>query len=148
MPDQRLKGQEVSVRIVQGGVVAGSIDSIGSMNDNVALELKEDGFLGEAVNRFDEILNGFGGDFEFQVHRGDWNNLVQAITDRATRRTPDVQFNVIRVDLFPNGDSVTYTYTDAKFGPIPTSVASRGDFVKPKLEFRCSERPHKLEAVG
>jgi len=148
MPGLRVKGQDISVRVINAGVVVGSIDSIASMNDNIALELKEDGFLGETANRFDEILNGYGGDFEFQVHRGDWNNFTKAITDKAERRTPDVQFNVVRVDYYPNGDTVTYTYTDVHWGAIPTSVASRGDFVKPRLEFRCTERPHQLEAVA
>jgi len=148
MPGLRVKGQDISVRVINAGVVVGSIDSIASMNDNVALELKEDGFLGETANRFDEILNGYGGDFEFQVHRGDWNTFVSAITDKAERRTPDVQFNVVRVDYYPNGDTVTYTYTDVHWGAIPTAVASRGDFVKPRLEFRCTERPHQLEAVA
>lgn len=147
MPDQRIKGQEISVRVVQAGNVINSIDSISAFNDSVALELKEEGYIGETVNRFDEILNGYGGDFEFTVHRGDWNDLVKAITDRAERVTPDVQFNVVRVDFYPNGDTVTYTYSNVFWGPIPTSVASRGDYVKPRMEFRCSERPYQLESV-
>jgi len=147
MPDQRLKGQEVSVRVVRGGNVVNSIDSISTFNDQVALELKEEGYLGEVVNRFDEILNGFGGDFEFHVTRGDWNDLVQAIIDRAQRRTPDVQFNVIRTDFYPNGDSVTYTYTNVFWGPVPTAVPSRGDYVRPRMEFRCGKRPYKLESI-
>lgn len=148
MPGLRLKGQDISVRVIQASNVVNSIDSISTFNDNVALELKEDGFLGETVNRFDEILNGYGGDFEFHVHRGDWNTLVQAVTDKAERRTPDVQFNVVRTDFYANGDTVTYTYEDVHWGPIPTSVASRGDYVKPRMEFRCSQRPHQLEAVA
>lgn len=147
-PGLRLKGQDISVRVIRAGVVEASIDSLSTFNDNIALELKEDGFLGETVNRFDEILNGYGGDFEFQVHRGDWNLLTKAITDRASRRTPDVQFNVVRTDFYPNGDSCIYTYENVFWGPIPTSVASRGDFVKPRMEFRCSSRPQQLEQVA
>lgn len=147
MADQRLKGQEVSVRVIQAGTVIGSIDSVSSMNDTVGLETKEDGFLGETVNRFDEVLNGFGGDFEFQVNRANWEDLVKAILDRATRLTPDVSFNIIRTDFFPNGDTNIYVYTDVHFGAIPTSIPSRGDYVKPRLEFKCSERPVQTNAL-
>ena len=114
MTDQRLKGQEISVRVIQAGNVINSIDAISAFNNNVALEIKEQGYLGEVVNRFDEILNGFGGDFEFHVTRADWNNLVSAIIDRAQRRTPEVVFNVVRTDFYPNGDSAVYTYQDVK----------------------------------
>lgn len=145
--DQRLKGQEVSIRIINAGVVVAEIDTVSSFNDEVALELKEDGFLGETANRFDEILNGYGGDMEIQISKANWVLLQQAIIDRAQRKTPEVVFNVVRTDLFSNGDSAIFTYSDVKWGPIPTSVASRGDFVKPKLQFKCSERPYKLNSL-
>lgn len=144
---QRLKGQELSIRVIRGGNVVTTITAISTFNDTVSLELKEQGYLGETTNRFDEILNGHGGDFEFNVERADWNDLVQAILDRATRKTPDVVFNIVRTDFFPNGDSNVYTYRDVKWGPIPTSVASRGDYVKPRMEFRCEERTVKTNAL-
>jgi len=147
MAEKRLKGQEVSIRISAGGVVLDSIDSIGMFNDNVAYELKEDGFLGETVNRFDEILNGYGGDFEFQITRASWHTLVEQITARATRETPDLEFTVVRTDFYPNGDTAIYTYKDVNFGPLPTAVAGRGEFVRPRLEFRCSDRPVRVNAL-
>lgn len=147
MADQRIKGQEVSIRVIQAGNLVAEIDSVSAFNDEVSLELKEAGFLGETVNRFDEILNGFGGDMEFHVAKANWNLLVSAIIDRATRRTPDVIFNVVRTDFYPNGDSAVYTYQDVKWGPIPTSIASRGDYVKPKMQFKCEERPVKINGL-
>lgn len=147
MTDQRLKGQEVSIKIISGGVLVNSIDSVSSFNDSVSLELKEQGYLGEKVNRFDEILNGFGGDFEYNVTSGDWNILVQSIIDRATRVTPDTVYNVVRTDFYPNGDSSIYTYQDVKWGEIPTAISSRTDYVKVRMQFKCSERPVKVNAL-
>jgi hypothetical protein len=147
MTDQRLKGQEISIRVVNAGTVVNSIDAVSTFNESVALELKEQGYLGETVNRFDEILNGFGGDFEFHVMKADWNDLTESIIARATRETPDVVFNVVRTDFYPNGDTAIFTYQDVKWGPIPTSVASRGDYVKARMEFRCEERPVKVNAL-
>jgi len=147
MADQRLKGQEISIRIIQAGNVVGSIDAISAFNDTVALELKEQGYLGETVNRFDEILNGFGGDMEFHVVKSDWHSLVESIIARATRKQPDLVFNVVRTDFYPNQDTAIYTYQDVKWGPIPTAVASRGDYVKPRMEFRCEARPVQVNAL-
>ncbi len=138
--DQRIKGQEVSIRIVNAGAVVAAIDTISSFNDQVAIELKEAGYLGEFVNRFDEILNGFGGDMEINVTHADHVLLEAAILDRATRQIPNLVFNVIRTDIFPNGDSNIFTYSDVKWGPIDGNVSSRGDYVKKKYQFKCSER--------
>ena len=147
MADQRLKGQELSIRIVNDGTTDATIDSVANFNDEVALEIKEAGYLGETVNRFDEILNGHGGDMEINITKANWNQLVTAIINRARRITPSTVFNVVRTDLFPNGDSAIYVYSDVKWGPLPTSVASRGDYVKPKLQFKCSERQVQINAV-
>lgn len=141
MANDRLKGQEVSIRVINAGVVVAAIDSVSSFNEEVALELKEAGFLGEFVNRFDEILNGFGGDMEIHLTRADVVELELAIVNKAQRLIPNLVFNVIRTDIFPNGDSNIYTYTDVHWGPISSPVASRGDYVKKKYQFKCSERP-------
>jgi len=143
----RLKGQDVSIRILQDAQAATQIDSIGSFNDSTELAILEQGFLGEFVNRFDDILNGFGGDMEIQLTASNWTTLRQAMIDRATRSVLGTVFNVVRVDLFDNGDSITWTYTDVKWGAMPTTVSARGDFVKVKLSFKCSELPFKVNAL-
>lgn len=145
--DQRLKGQEISVRIIQDAAVVREIDSVSTLNEQTMLELKEAGYLGELVNRFDEILNGFGGDMELAVTRANWVLLELAIIDRAQRKTPNVIFNVVVTELYPNGESTVKTYLDVKWGELPKSVASRGDYVKPKLQFKCSERPVAINAL-
>lgn len=147
MTDLRLRGQEVSIRIIRAGVVEDDITSISTFNDEDALEIKEDGFLGENTNRFDEILNGHGGDMEIQVSNSKAYQLRQSILDKAARRTPDVVFNVVRSDFFANGDSAVKTYLDVHWGSIPTTISSRGDFVKLKLSFKCSNAPMDLNAL-
>ena len=144
---QRLKGQEVKIAITQGGAVVNEINSIGSFNDSTDLELKEDGFLGEPVNRFDEVLNGFGGDFEIQMNTANWVLLQQAIIARARRDTPATQFNIIRTDFYANGETSIFSYLDVKWGAQPTTIGSRGDFVKVRMEFRCSERGVQTNAL-
>jgi len=145
--DLRIRGQEISIRIIQGGVVVNDITAISSFNDEDALEIKEDGFLGENVNRFDEIVNGFGGDMEFQVSKGNAFLLRESILAKAMRRTPDVIFNVVRTMFFANGDTVIKTYRDVHWGSIPTTSGSRTDYVKLKLAFKCSEAPIDINAL-
>lgn len=147
MPDPRLKGQEVEIRVIAAGSVVQEINAIATFNDNVMFELKEDGFLGEVTNRFDEILNGYGGDFEFQVTEAAWYEFIQRIEDRAKRVTPEVIFNVIRTDFFSNGSTAIVTYEDVKWGASPTTIASRGDFVKVRLEFRTSKRSIQINSL-
>lgn len=143
----RLKGQEISVRVVNDGVVAAEFDSIASFEDNTDIKEMEDGFLGEQVNRFDNALNGFGGGFEMQLTSANWLLLKQAVIAKAKRETPQVVFNVVVTDLFANGDSVITTYSDVTFGPIPKSVASRTDFVKVKWSFKCSQQGEQINAL-
>lgn len=147
MTQQRLKGQEVSIRIIQDGNVANSIDSVGTFGDTTDFEIKSDGFLGEPVNRFDEILNGYGGDFEIQVTTSAWILLQQSIRARATRQNPTIVFNIVRTDLFPSGDSLIITYSDVHWGEQPTSIGGRGEYVKIKAAFKCSERDEQLNQL-
>lgn len=143
----RLKGQEVSIRVVDNGNVVASLDSIASFNEEMKSEIKEDGFLGESTNRFDDIHNGYGGDFEFQFRRADWANFQLRVQARQERRNPNIVFNVVRSDIYPDGSTTVYTYVDAKWGPMTSSVGSRADFVKGKCQFACSKRPVKQNAL-
>lgn len=143
----RLKGQEVSIRIVAGGVLQASIDSVSSMDDNVKLNLLEQGFLGETANRFDESFDGFGANFEIQMTKADASQLDDAIVAKAKRETPDVVFNMVRTDLYSDGSSNVYTYMDMHWGSIPTTISSRGDYVKKKFSAACTERLRQMNGV-
>ena len=145
--DPRIRGHEISIRVVNAGSVVAEINSVASFNEEAKLELKEDAFLGENVNRFDEIFNGFGGDFEFQTNSAKWVELQQAIIARAQRVTPSVTFNVVRTDFYANGETAVFTYQDVKWGAMPTSVSSRGDYVKIKATFACGERPVAVNSL-
>lgn len=146
-PALRLRGQEVSIRIVQDGEVTSVINSIGSFNDSADLEIQEDGFLGEPVNRFDDILNGFGGDFEIQLTTANWLLFQRAILERARRDVPGRIFNIVRTDIYASGESCVWVYKDVKWGAQPTSIPSRKDFVKVKAAFKNSERAEQINAI-
>lgn len=147
MSGSRLKGQEVELRITVAGVPVTTISAVSSTNDSTMLETLQQGFLGEVVDRFDDILKGWSIDFEAQVQEAAWIDVELAIIDRATRKTLGVIFNIIRTDFYDDGGSIIYTYKDVKFGPIDKSTASRADFVKVKFQGKCSERPVLKNAI-
>ena len=145
--DPRLKGQEMSIRVVQDSNVLQQIDSVASFNDAVKFEIKEDGFLGEVVNRFDSVLNGYTGDLEFQVHDATWLAFEQAVEAKVTRQTPGTVFNVVRTDFFANGSSAVIVYSDVSWGEFGTSAGSRADFIKVKAPFGTSDRSVQINQV-
>lgn len=148
MADPRLKGQEISIRVIQAGSVVNTISAVASFNDSVMLEIKEDGFLGEPVNRFDNVLNGYSGDFEFQPSTAHWLEFVQSAEAKARREQPALIFNIVRTDFFANGETAIITYSDVSFGAIPTSIPAKNDFVKAKMEFKCGERTIQVNAIA
>lgn len=142
--DPRLRGQEVEVRILLDGELQANVTAIASFEETFKLEKKEDGFLGEVTNRYDHIFNGIDGKLEMQVNTTDWMLLQNAIKSQAQRKTPGTIINLIRTDYYANGQTAVITYSDCKFGPQPTSIASRQDFVKVSMDFSCSDRAEQL----
>lgn len=142
--DPRLRGQEVEVRIVANGTLENSITAVATFEETFKLEKKEDGFLGETNNRYDHIFQGIEGKMEFHVNSNDWMLFQNVIKLQAQRKTPNTQINLTRTDYYANGQTSIVTYADCKFGPSPTSVAGRGEFVKVSLDFSCSDRIEQL----
>jgi hypothetical protein len=114
------------------------LSAISDLNDEDMFEIKQQGYLGETSNRGDEIYNGTKGDLSMHLQSQEWFTFKQAINDRARRVKPDLVFNIAVTSFFPNGDTPTVTYPDVNWGPIPTNIPSRGDYVKVKLEWFCS----------
>jgi hypothetical protein len=139
MTAQRIKGQEVAVIILVGGDLQTQLTDIQNFNATMKVRKIEQGYLGETANRYDEIFDGCELDFELHVHSQDWVDYLQAIFDRARRRTPDVTFNVTATMFFPNGDTPVIKFPDIHFGDVPMNISSRGDYVKIKVQAVCSE---------
>jgi len=136
---QRIKGQEVSLLIVQDSVLQETLTDIQNFNMELEFEVKSQGYLGEKTNRKDYIFNGCKFDFEIHVHTQDVFTFIQAIHDKAQRLTPDVQFNITGIFSFPNGDEPELLLTDCAWGALPMNIGSRGDYVKFKMQGECSD---------
>lgn len=135
-----LMGQDVSIRIVRGDQLFAELRYSLSFNDTVQTEIKESGHLGEKVNRFCEILNGYKGDFEGQVNSAAWIDWQASVEARARREDLTAVFVIARLDQYSDGTTNLITYEDIAWGEMPTSFGGRGEFVKVKGSFACSKR--------
>jgi hypothetical protein len=145
--NKRLKGQETQIQVLQDGTLVGAINAVMSFNDTAKFEKKEDGFLGETTNRYDEVFNGYDGGAEMQVSEQGWINFQQAVKARAKRETPNTIFNIVTVDFYANGDSPSRIYPDVSWGPMPKTVGGRGEFVTVSLDFSCGDVIDNLQGI-
>lgn len=135
----RIKGQEVSVSITQGGDLVAEITEIKDAEFTYQFEIKTQGYLGEKTNRKDTVYNGVAGKLTFHVHDGSVFDVIQGIKDKAQRRSPDLSFNVSGIFQFPSGEVRTIEIPDVAFGAVPISANDRGDYVSSTFEFEADD---------
>lgn len=131
----RIKGQEVSIIITSGGELETELTDIKSVEFSYEFEQKNDKFLGEKTIRVDQVFNGIKGGLEMHLHDGSLMLLAEKIKAKATRRQPDLVFNITGVFSFPSGETKTMTVADVAWGAIPLSVSGSAEFVSGKLDF-------------
>lgn len=139
MASARLKGQEVSVIIIQDSVPLDAITDVRSFEFTFELEQKDDGYLGETTNRKDSVFKGITGRMELHTSNKKTFKLIQSAVDKARRRTPGVRINIKAAFNYPNGDRARITITDVEFGAFPVNASSRSDFVTVGVSFSASE---------
>lgn len=136
---QRIKGQEVTVLVIRADQLEDTLTNVVDFSVEPKVELKEQGYLGEKSNRYDEVFNGAKFNITLHLHTQAWLAFQNAIIQRAQRITPDVVFNITAVMEFPNGDTPSVVLNDVFFGAQPMDIKGRGDYVAVKLEGACSE---------
>lgn len=137
--NQRIKGQETQLFMTQDNVTQASIDSVRNFEITLKLEKKEEGYLGETSNRYDDIFNGVDGNFEIHLTTAVVYNLVQAIVDRARRRVPGTKFSVKTTLQFPDGERKRVIVDDAFFGNLPNAMPARDEYVNMKFDFSATQ---------
>lgn len=136
---QRIKGQESEVSIVVNGNVMSSITTIRSLEIAPKTEIKEEGYLGETTQRYDEIFNGVRGNIEGHFESQQVFDMMMAIIDRARRRTPGIKINIKTTLNFPNGDRPRIFLQDCFFGEQPIGFGGRSEYLTFRYEFACSD---------
>ncbi len=139
MASPRIKGQEVEIITIAGGVPQSTITTVRDFEMTFQTEVLREGYLNETTDRRDTIFRGIKGKFMLHLENSDIFNLIQVIIDTARRRTPGVQINIKATLRFPNGDRPRIVIPAAEFGELPLNVGSRSDYVSQTIDFEASE---------
>lgn len=136
---QRLKGQETTLSVLVNGVEQISLHDIKNFSITPNFDILEEGYLGETTNRFDEVLKGVG--VEMEVHTEDEGvfAFLEAVKDRAQRRTPGTTINIMATLNYPNGQRPRIVLKDVFFADMPFNIGSRTDYASFKLSGKCSD---------
>lgn len=137
--DNRIKGQDVTILLAQDGTLLDEFNEISSFEYTDELELISKGYLAQKSEKKDMIFKGVKGSFELDMSSQNIFRLRNAIVNKAKNITPDAEFNVSGVLAFPDGTTPTFAMQNVSFGPIPTNISARADYVKVKLEFACED---------
>jgi hypothetical protein len=135
---QRIKGQETELVLLLNGQPVDSFTDIKSANVSFAMEIKEQGFLGETANRYDSVFNGVSGDLDMEFSTPDVFKVITSLVDKARRRLPGTTVNIKMTFNFPSGRRARVVFPSVEFGEIPLGVGGRADYNTLKLSFKGS----------
>jgi hypothetical protein len=139
MSGLRIKGQEVELMLVVDGVVQASLTDFKSFEVMLNFEIKEEGFLGEKNDRYDEVYKGVSGSADMQNSSPDTFTFFDAVKSRAQRRTPGTLINAKATMNYPSGQKRRVIISNIFFDPMGLSFAGRTEYGATKLSFKASE---------
>ncbi len=135
MTAQRIKGQEISLLLVEDDVPLMEINDVRSFEMAAQLEIIKEGYLGEKTDRRDSIYRGFRGKMDVHFEGRQIIDFSRRIIDKAKRRVPGARINCKVTLAFPSGSRVRVLLKDLEFGEIPMGFGSRSDYGTISLEF-------------
>ena len=137
---QRLKGSDTTMSMVSVIGTEEAFKAISSFEYTPGLDLLSAGYLGEATERKDEILNGFSGNFSLHLEDGLFHDFLKRVLDRARRRTSAAdQFNLQTRQSFPSGEGRRIQFPDIFFGEMPVVTDSREGYVTATVNWGSSD---------
>lgn len=136
---QRIKGQEVSIKVVKGGNIVAEVNDIRSFEVGMQLEVLKEGYLGEFTDRRDDVFRGVSGKMDVHMESGSVFDLFRDLIQRSQRRTAGVTVNIQAQLQFPNGNQKLVNINDCFFGEIPLTVGGRSEYVTFTLNFEAQD---------
>lgn len=135
MAEQRIKGQEVELLLVENNTPLTTIADVRSFEMAAQLELLREGYLGETTDRRDSVYRGYRGRMDVHFENRDILDFMRRLVDKARRRTPGARVNAKVTLAFPGGGRLRLLLKDLEFGEIPMSFGSRTDYGMISLDF-------------
>lgn len=135
---QRIKGQEVTLTFVTPEGSAEGLTDVMSFEAELQLEILSEGYLGETVQRQDDIYRGVTGTCELHIEDQAYFLFTQRVQDRAERRTAAAGvFNATASFQFPNGQRPVLTFENIFWGPLPIRIPEQSGYVAVTLSWAC-----------
>ena len=139
MPSYRVRGQEVSVQVVQNGKIVAELTDVKSFDVEFQMDVMKEGYLGEFTDRRDDMFKGISGKIEFHIENNGPFDFINAIVQRSQSRVKGTQFNVQSTINLPNGQVKRLLVNDIFFSSVPVNVSGRSDYVTYSLPYEAAE---------
>lgn len=139
MPSYRVRGQEVSVQVVQNGKIVAELTDVKSFDVEFQMDVMKEGYLGEFTDRRDDMFKGISGKIEFHIENNAPFDFINAIVQRSQSRVKGTQFNVQSTINLPNGQVKRLLVNDIFFSNVPVNVGGRSDYVTYSLPYEAAE---------
>lgn len=139
MPSYRVRGQEVSVQVVQNGKIVAELTDVKSFDVEFQMDVMAEGYLGEFTDRRDDMFKGVSGKIEFHIENNAPFDFINAIVQRSQSRVKGTQFNVQSTINLPNGQVKRLLVNDIFFSSVPVNVSGRSDYVTYSLPYEAAE---------
>lgn len=125
----RVQGQDVVVQVVKGGQVVADLTDVKSADFQPKMEVKAEGFLGEATDRHDETYSGVNGKLVFHLHSAGIQKFLADIVARAKRASAQFTVNLTMTVRYPGtGETQRLLFPDIKVGNPQVSNPGRADY--------------------
>jgi hypothetical protein len=132
---QRVKGLETKLTVVGPSGIEEGLADVRSFEMSWERTVTEEGYLGEASDRYDDVYKGVSFRFEIHMESADYFAFVERVNARSQRRTSSTEiFNVLTTLEFPNGDRPRVNIQDCFFGTLPLNVGGREEYVTATVE--------------
>jgi len=143
----RLKGQEVQVRLTQGGTLLRTLTAIESLTWTVMSDILRKAYLGETTERKDDIYKGTKVEFGFDAESKEPFVMVAALRDRMQRRTAqaNAQVNLVFIANLADGTRPRITIPDLKFQDPSMALQNRESYAG--FRFQTEAEDFKLSGV-
>lgn len=136
---QRIKGQEVEVIFILNGVAQQTITDVRNFEMSWLTEIIKEGYLNETTDRYDSVFHGIKGKMDLHFENADVFQLIQAVVDKAQRRTPGTKVNVKATLNFPNGQRVRLIVPNVEFGEFPLNFGGRAEYGSITADFNAPQ---------
>ncbi|MFA6168607.1 MAG: hypothetical protein WC700_18420 [Gemmatimonadaceae bacterium] len=139
MSSNRIKGLNTVLSITENGQLNENFTAIKDHEFTIKTEIKQEAYVGESSDRYDETFHGASGKITMHLENLDFLRFMRAISLRAQNREVNVQFNIQTSYATPSGQRKRVTFPDVYFGEIPVSTPGKNDYVTFTLNWSCGQ---------